>query len=118
MATTFCIAPAQTIQLWRARSSSRRRRLSTPAVNAVWLPPPWQAMATRLRSTQGSLAQRSEAPDQRDEPHRHREEQGEHDEAEPPVVAEPVAAGPQHHHVCGRRDRREERGGGGDDDAH
>jgi hypothetical protein len=31
-----------------ASSSAASRRLSTPAVNAVWLPPPWQAIATRF----------------------------------------------------------------------
>src|SRR5215208_6723417 len=30
-------------------SSARRSLLSTPAVKAVWLPPPWHAIATRLR---------------------------------------------------------------------
>jgi hypothetical protein len=30
-------------------SSAPSSRLSTPAVKAVWLPPPWQAMATRSR---------------------------------------------------------------------
>src|SRR5215217_5451786 len=29
-------------------SSARRSLLSTPAVKAVWLPPPWHAMATFL----------------------------------------------------------------------
>src|SRR3712207_1442287 len=29
-------------------SSARRSLLSTPAVNAVWLPPPWQAIAIRF----------------------------------------------------------------------
>src|SRR5947209_19486585 len=31
--------------------SSRSRRFSTPAVKAVWLPPPWQAIATRGRAS-------------------------------------------------------------------
>jgi hypothetical protein len=34
---------------WLDRTSSNNR-VSTPAVKAVWLPPPWQAIATSLRS--------------------------------------------------------------------
>src|SRR5215203_2701127 len=36
-------------------SSARRSLLSTPAVKAVWLPPPWHAMATRLISPRPSI---------------------------------------------------------------
>src|SRR5215211_1849794 len=37
-------------------SCARRSLLSTPAVNAVWLPPPWHAIATRLPSARASKA--------------------------------------------------------------
>src|SRR5215212_1905428 len=37
-------------------SSARRSLLSTPAVKAVWLPPPWHAIATRLLPPRASKA--------------------------------------------------------------
>src|ERR687890_470756 len=50
-------------------SSEPNNRVSTPAVNAVWLPSPWQAIATRVRrpfrvigsSSGSSLARRGRA---------------------------------------------------------
>src|SRR5215218_11063757 len=40
--------PLRPTTSYRSNSSTRRSLLSTPAVKAVWLPPPWHAMATFL----------------------------------------------------------------------
>src|SRR5215218_3272554 len=46
--------PLRPTTSYRLNSSDRSNFLSTPAVNAVWLPPPWHAMATRLLSARAS----------------------------------------------------------------
>src|SRR5215211_291012 len=46
--------PLRPTTSYRSNSSTRRSLLSTPAVKAVWLPPPWHAMATRLLSPRAS----------------------------------------------------------------
>src|SRR5215213_7944139 len=46
--------PLRPTTSYRFNCSARRSLLSTPAVKAVWLPPPWHAMATRLVSPRPS----------------------------------------------------------------